>query len=198
MDTFAIKNGFARAGLNLKLVKEPFIERWLTRWDYRNKLARPWLFEKRVRQLEEEAPDFAIDVESGRNPHGKDDVFEIRYRPLTECVVVEADKSTKRLLLLVETELGKDQLVCGHDERGYFASTLREGACGLRGAVEQLKPPQVRKAEARGEKVKRQGEWFLYLSPAIYRYQVWKSSEMNGCSGTGAVNRTSLMRWLVT
>ncbi|MBW1812145.1 MAG: hypothetical protein JRJ39_00355 [Deltaproteobacteria bacterium] len=52
--------------------------------------------------------------------------------------------------------------ILGMDEGSYFISQLPGPAASVGKAYDILKPKAIRQAEARGEKIQRQGEWFFY------------------------------------
>ncbi|RLC49265.1 MAG: hypothetical protein DRH57_00150 [Candidatus Cloacimonadota bacterium] len=52
-------------------------------------------------------------------------------------------------------------ILAGFDERSYYCSLLPSGACTVKEAFEILKPEPVKRAEAEGKQVLRQGEWFF-------------------------------------
>lgn len=100
---------------------------------------------------------------------------------VVELQVVDVQPAVRHLLMLAR-HLGsqrKDKFLCGHDERSWFVAAVpnQRGVCNVRTALEALKPPPVREAQA-PRRVKydkrsrrktaayvRQGEWFFIPQP---------------------------------
>ncbi len=137
--------------------------------------ARMKIAEARRRQ---EAP-IAFDIRNDRDG----EYFEVICRPnaAADVEVLDVQPANRHLLLMVREEDGKHKYLCGHDERHWFVAAVPENTPvgTVRTAMEALKPPAVREAQARkglrqaeGNRRKnaayrRQGEWFFIPAPHL-------------------------------
>ncbi len=110
-----------------------------------------------------EGPTFRIDVVA--------DQFAITLPPDTDVVVQEVQPKERHLMLVVpptRPRFPATKLLCGHDERHWFAATLpnNRAVTGVQSARDSLKPRDVPDAGKQRNKrhnkaFKRQGEWFF-------------------------------------
>jgi len=122
-------------------------------------------------------PGFAVDI--GHDRRGS--LFDIAVdSQVTQVSALDVQPASRHLLLVVrrgETH----KYLCGHDERDWFAAAVPSsgGVANVRGALEALKPLEVRQAlVAKGVKRQhqnrrrnaafvRQGEWFFIPEPSF-------------------------------
>jgi hypothetical protein len=93
--------------------------------------------------------------------------------------VVDVDPKGRHLLLMSEVDGTKEKYLCGHDERDWFVAAVPGRPSNIVQAMEFLKPPAAREAQARkGVRKKnrnkrknkgfiRQGEWFFIPAPNL-------------------------------
>jgi len=94
------------------------------------------------------------------------------------CFITNKDPDNERLIEgyyhIPETILLRYQndiddslhyIVCGMDDNQYFASRIKGRHRTVGSALESMKPPIVRKADAEGREWYRQGEWFFIHHP---------------------------------
>ena len=121
----------------------------------------------------------ALDVRADR----RGEYFEVARRAGDDLAVEVLDvrPADRHLLLLVRDGTEKGKFLCGHDERHWFVAAVPEAAPvgTVRQAMEALKPPEVRAAQAvRGVSGRaatrrktaayvRQGEWFFVPVPGF-------------------------------
>ena len=138
---------FARAGLPARLVSP---DRHRNRWR-----------RMRERQVQKEVAIVA-DVELRK----RREEFTLLPGINGEPTVLDWDARLRHLLLLVRKGSRERRLLFGHDERHLFVARLPHAPITrLREAFGVLKPEAARRAEARGVKVIRQGEWFFVSTP---------------------------------
>ena len=120
-----------------------------------------------------------IDVLSDKKGEYFDFFFSWDFDPEeTQVQVLDVQPKDRHLLMMLKTKVGnnafdKDKILCGHDERHWFAAGVPQSSSTVNTAIELLKPPEIREAQARrGGKRKnrnkrkndtflRQGEWFF-------------------------------------
>src|SRR5437016_4796782 len=123
-------------------------------------------------------PPLTLDVRSD----AKGEFFEIKLRKQdAEIDVLDLRRRERHLLLRARANGDNDLFLCGHDERHWFVAAVPErgGVSNVATAMEALKPPEVRAAQAqqgvkgkdrRGRKnaaYRRQGEWFFLPAPHL-------------------------------
>ncbi|MFY9558279.1 MAG: hypothetical protein WAV20_04770 [Blastocatellia bacterium] len=122
---------------------------------------------------------FRIDINKDR----KGDYFDIGVPNDSEVSVevIDVRRDLRHLLLLVRQLNSKDKVLCGHDERHWFAATLLNvDVSNVLTALAALKPREVQLAERRkgirtrdrlrrrNQAFIRQGEWFFVPAPNLY------------------------------
>lgn len=109
----------------------------------------------------------------------KGEYFDIAVPEGVEVEVLDADKSSRHLLLLARLDAKGDKAryLCGHDERHWFVAAVPESypASNVREAKVALQPPAIRDIAAtlpkdkrtarKNEVYRRQGEWFFLPAP---------------------------------
>lgn len=109
--------------------------------------------------------------------------FEVTAPPLADpdVAVLDVQPGARHLLLLVRNLGEKSKYLCGHDERHWFVAAVPEAAPvgTVSQAMEALKPPEVRLAQAqaglkgharhrrKNDAFRRQGEWFFLPVPDL-------------------------------
>lgn len=123
-------------------------------------------------------PAFSLDVR--RDNQGELFIILIDPKQVDNAQVVDVRPKDRHLLLHVETDEGaKSKFLCGHDERHWFAASVRSSASNVEQAKQALKPGNVQESQrAAGVSHKerhkrhnkgfiRQGEWFFTPSHDI-------------------------------
>jgi hypothetical protein len=123
-----------------------------------------------------QSPTAAIDVRRDR----RGEYFELRLPGEASVAVLDADRRSRHLLVLVDINGDKSRYLCGHDERHWFVAAIPEierGVVGVTAARRALMPAAVRAAASslrhrersrrRNRAFIRQGEWFFVPSPDI-------------------------------
>jgi len=137
---------------------------------------------------------FAIDVEETK----RGETFAIEVGVAKRVEVVNVDKDRQHLLLMVEQDGRKDKLLCGLDERGWFAAAVpnKRGVTTVAKAMEALKPGIVVESQRKtGVKAKnrhkrnnkgftRQGEWFFVPVPNVTPNEVFKKEPISRGAGS--------------
>lgn len=109
----------------------------------------------------------------------KGEYFDLAVPEGVEMEVIDADRSSRHLLLLARMDAGRDKAryLCGHDERHWFVAAVPESypASTVAEAKVALQPPAIRDLAAALPKGKRtarhnvvyhrQGEWFFLPAP---------------------------------
>jgi hypothetical protein len=114
---------------------------------------------------------------------GKDEVFDIAVREGTnpDVSVIDCRPKDRHLLMMIRSASGGEtsKLLCGHDERHWFAAAVPSMAANVRRAKEILKPSEAAESQgARKVRTKnrnrrknkgfiRQGEWFFIPQPEL-------------------------------
>src|SRR5262245_47219736 len=120
---------------------------------------------------------FAVDI--GHDRRGS--LFDIAVDGLVTQVGALDVQPASRHLLLVVRRGATHKYLCGHDERDWFAAAVPDagGVANVRGALEALKPVEVRRAlvqkhvkrqhrnRRRNAAFVRQGEWFFIPELAL-------------------------------
>ena len=104
--------------------------------------------------------DFMIDV--GRTKKGEK--FVIFVDDHDRLKILSTRPETRHLVLGYKNNEGFiDRLLCGHDERQFFVASLPSAAnvTTVEQAIDSLKSQPVEVAQKKGEKVRRQGEWYF-------------------------------------
>ncbi|HSI36898.1 MAG: hypothetical protein ACAI43_04170 [Phycisphaerae bacterium] len=139
----------------------------------------------RVRWDERSAAPVAVDIRRDREGQYFDLALGRRANP-SRVEVIDARPRERHLLLMTAPERGpggtarvpselKRKFLCGHDEREWFVAAVpeRAAAANVRGAMEALKPVEVRRRvesahvpfdrrnDRRNAAFVRQGEWFF-------------------------------------
>ena len=129
-----------------------------------------------ARRFAEIGARLEIDVESspwGLSVDVRGDTFAIRLptsETPTRLDVIDVDRASRQLLLLVRDGDAKSKFLCGHDERHWFVAAVpnsERGVIGVATAKLALQPKRVR-----GVPHVRQGEWFFVPEPTL-RVENW-------------------------
>lgn len=122
-----------------------------------------------------------VQVDIVRDKEGE--VFDIAVREGAnpDVSVVDCRPKDRHLLMMIRSASGGEtsKLLCGHDERHWFAAAVPFGAANVKGAKEILKPDEAADSQNR-RKVRtknrnrrknkgfiRQGEWFFIPQPDL-------------------------------
>jgi len=115
---------------------------------------------------------------SGPSINVRNDIFSLRIPDGTDCEDIrlgDIQPGMRHLLLKIQDA----SVLCGHDERHWFAASVPGAPGGVKDAMEHLKPVAVREAERmagvsggkarkrRNAARKRQGEWFFIPRPDL-------------------------------
>ena len=122
-----------------------------------------------VGRTRREGLDFTLDVDRNRK---LGEHFVLLTTPNTPTLhVQQADRAARHLLLSV----GTSQFLCGHDERHWFAATMRQPVMSITAARRALLPAELvdrvngdQLARRSSPAFKRQGEWFFVPTNKIF------------------------------
>lgn len=178
MYTEHLKRAFAKMGAKLHVEVETIKQQVRVDHQYRWKKGKRVL-EKAVHPIP--FSSYVLDIiEQPRKEFYHLKISHSEIAPL-DLHVIDLQPKRRHLLLLAKEGRSSmmDKLLCGHDERHWFVSTLRSDApiSNVEQAMESLKPTQVLSSQLR-QKVKRknwhkrrnsgfvrQGEWFFLPRP---------------------------------
>lgn len=155
-----IEKAFRRMGSRVKFGTIPDNKRLSTRFSPRSNLSA--------------TPHIRVNIRKDK----KGEFFRIDTLGPVDLQVLNYAKNSQHLLLFAKDRTNaKYRYLCGHDERGWFASAVPDAVSSVIAAMDVLKPALAKERQVgleakqrnkrRNKAFARQGEWFFIPSPDI-------------------------------